>query len=431
MSAAGTDLWRMGALELAGAIRSRQVSSREVIEAHLDRIEAVNPAVNAITVLLAIRRRKRPGSRPRSPAAATFPVSGRPLTVKENIDLAGTPTTRGFKALAGAYPGRDSPVVERLKAAGAIPVGRTNCPSGAVRWHTESELWGATINPWDRSLTPGASSGGEAAALATGMNPLGLGGDGLGSLRWPAQCCGISVLKPTLGRIPSRDGHRACGCAGRCPADDCRRPHGPAGRRPAGRVPAAGRTHLARPVDGARTVARHRTRQADPGRSGDRSGRQGTATQEHDGIRKTASALADAGYAVDEAEPPSVAMAAKTALDMLSTPDVLAFWQRTSSLLPADTQRFLVGVLRGGGRPGWAGLQWIGTDDVAVRVGRGSTGHECGLRAHGSGVGLRLSRGLRPGDAYDAVVGAIDVRIRKVSRRVDGGGTGGGGVILR
>jgi Asp-tRNA(Asn)/Glu-tRNA(Gln) amidotransferase A subunit family amidase len=130
-------------------------------------------------------------------------LHGVPFTVKENIDLAGAPTTHGLKVLAGAYPGRDAPAVERLKTAGAIPVGHTNCPTLAVRWHTDSELWGVTINPWDRSRTPGASSGGEAAALATGMTPLGLGNDGLGSLRWPAQCCGISVLKPTLGRIPA------------------------------------------------------------------------------------------------------------------------------------------------------------------------------------------------------------------------------------
>ena len=89
-----------------------------------------------------------------------------------------------------------------MRAAGAIPIGRTNCPTFTLRWHTDSELWGATLNPWDRSRPPGGSSGGEAAAVATGTTPLGLGNDGLGPLRWPAQCCGVSVLKPTLGRIP-------------------------------------------------------------------------------------------------------------------------------------------------------------------------------------------------------------------------------------
>ena len=129
-------------------------------------------------------------------------MHGVPFTVKENIDLAGTATTQGLTALAGAYPAQDAPAVARLRAAGAIPIGHTNCPNAAVRWHCVSELWGATVNPWDRSRTPGASSGGEAAALATGMSPLGLGNDVLGSLRWPAQCCGVSALKPTLGRIP-------------------------------------------------------------------------------------------------------------------------------------------------------------------------------------------------------------------------------------
>src|SRR5512135_2572044 len=89
-----------------------------------------------------------------------------------------------------------------MKAAGAVLVGRTNMPNIAVRWHCESELYGRTVNPWDRSRTAGASSAAVAAAVATGMSPLGLGNDGLGSLRHPAQCCGVTALKPTLGRVP-------------------------------------------------------------------------------------------------------------------------------------------------------------------------------------------------------------------------------------
>ena len=199
-----TELWRMSAMELAEAIRTRQVSSHEVIEAHLRRIEAVNPSINAVVIVMAEQALRAAKAADRAVAAGADlpPFHGVPFTVKENIDVAGTPTTQGFKALANAYPRRDAPVVERLKAAGAIPIGRTNLPSGAIRWHCESELWGATVNPWDRSRTPGASSAGEAAAIATGMTPLGLGNDGLGSLRHPAQCCGVSALKPTLGRIP-------------------------------------------------------------------------------------------------------------------------------------------------------------------------------------------------------------------------------------
>jgi len=132
------------------------------------------------------------------------PLHGVPFTVKGNIDLAGTPTTHGIKALAAAYPAMDAPVVERMRAAGAIPVGHTNLPDFAIGWHTDSELRGATVNPWDRSRTPGASSGGEAAALATGMTPLGFGNDTLGSLRWPAQCCGVTALKPTSAGFRTR-----------------------------------------------------------------------------------------------------------------------------------------------------------------------------------------------------------------------------------
>ena len=136
----GTELWRMSATGLAEAIRSRQVPSREVIEAHLRRIEAVNPLINAVTVVLgdqALQAAKgadgaiaRGGELP--------PFHGVPFTVKENIDLAGTAATQGAKALAEAYPSRDAPVVERLKAAGAIPIGRTNLPTYGVGWVCES-----------------------------------------------------------------------------------------------------------------------------------------------------------------------------------------------------------------------------------------------------------------------------------------------------
>src|SRR5690348_1937430 len=205
MRVTATELWRLSATELAEAIRSRQASSQEVVEAHLRRIEAVNPAINAVVVVLGDEALEAAKAADRAVAGRGElpPFHGVPFTIKENIDVVGTPTTLGLKALVGAYPSLDAPVVQRLKGAGAIPIGRTNCPSLAVRWHCESELWGATVNPWDRARTPGASSGGEAAAIATGMSPMGLGNDGLGSLRWPANCCGVSTLKPTFGRIPN------------------------------------------------------------------------------------------------------------------------------------------------------------------------------------------------------------------------------------
>ncbi|HZC99884.1 MAG TPA: amidase family protein, partial [Actinomycetes bacterium] len=200
--ATATELWRMSATELAQAIRTRQATSVEVVEAHLRRIEAVNPSINAVTIVLGEQALEAAKAADRAVAAGGDlpPFHGVPFTVKEDLDLIGTPTTLGANALAHSYPTRDAPVVERMKGAGAIPIGRTNLSTLGMRLHTDSELRGATLNPWDPSRTPGGSSGGDAAALATGVSPLSLGNDTGGSLRWPAQCCGVNTLKPTLGR---------------------------------------------------------------------------------------------------------------------------------------------------------------------------------------------------------------------------------------
>jgi amidase len=156
-----TELWQLSATELAAAIRARQASSREVIEAHLRRISVVNRGVNAVPVVLAEEALAAASAADRDTAGGRElpPLHGVPFTVKSNIDVAGTPTTQGLKAMAGAYPAVDAPSVARLRAAGAIPIGRSNMPTIAVRWHTDSELWGATVNPWDATRTPGASSG--------------------------------------------------------------------------------------------------------------------------------------------------------------------------------------------------------------------------------------------------------------------------------
>jgi amidase len=129
-------------------------------------------------------------------------LHGVPITVKENIDMAGLPTTWGVAALAGAVAPADAPVVERMRAAGAIPVGRTNLPDMALRVHTDSSLHGATLNPWNAARTAGGSSGGDAVALATGMCAIGLGNDIGGSLRNPANACGIASIRPSAGRVP-------------------------------------------------------------------------------------------------------------------------------------------------------------------------------------------------------------------------------------
>ncbi|MCY3557640.1 MAG: amidase [Chloroflexi bacterium] len=193
-------LWRRTAVELAGLIRDREVSSREVVEAHLDRIVEVNGQVNAVTRVL--EDTALAAADAADGGENLGPLHGVPFTIKENIDCVGSPTTQGVPALADAMPPSDAPVVERMKRAGAIPLARTNLPELGGRLDTDNPLRGRTFNPWNPALTPGGSSGGEAAALATGMSPIGLGNDILGSLRNPAYCCGITSLKPSAGRIP-------------------------------------------------------------------------------------------------------------------------------------------------------------------------------------------------------------------------------------
>ena len=198
-----SELWRKGAVELAALIRDREVNSREVVQAHLDRIEAVNPQLNAIVRLLPDQALAAADAADRAVAdgASLGPLHGVPCTVKENIDLAGTPTTQAVPALAEAVAPVDAPQVEQLRAAGAIPIGRTNLPDFGLRVHTHSALHGLTRNPWNPQRSPGGSSGGEAAALATGMSPLGLGNDLGGSLRNPAHCCGVASIKPSTGSV--------------------------------------------------------------------------------------------------------------------------------------------------------------------------------------------------------------------------------------
>ena len=199
-----TYLWQRTAGELARMIASRQVTSAEVIEAHLARIDAVNPKVNAIVRVLADEARASAALADQAVRRGDLlgPLHGVPCTVKENIDMAGLPTTWGVPALAGAVVPLDAPVVQRMRAAGAIPIGRTNLPDMGLRVSTDSSLYGVTRNPWNAMRTAGGSSGGEAVALATGMSPMGLGNDLGGSLRNPANACGIASIRPSAGRVP-------------------------------------------------------------------------------------------------------------------------------------------------------------------------------------------------------------------------------------
>ncbi len=199
-----TEIWRSSAGELAQAIVRRQLSSREVVQAHLDRIEAVNPKLNAVVLVLTRDALAAADAADKATVSGVplGPLHGVPITVKCNIDLKGSPSTWGIAALAEAMPIEDAPIIENIRAAGAIPIARTNCPDLGMRVHTDSSLHGLTRNPWAFDRTAAGSSGGEASAIASGMSPLGLGNDIGGSLRNPANACGIASLKPSAGRVP-------------------------------------------------------------------------------------------------------------------------------------------------------------------------------------------------------------------------------------
>src|SRR5437870_1905523 len=195
------------ATELASLIRSREVSPVEVIDAHLRRIESINPSLNAIVTLAedAIDHARAADSA-LSKGETAGPLHGVPFTVKDTIDTQGLRTTSGTQIRAHHVPERDAPVVARLKAAGAIILGKTNTPEMAVPYETDNPVFGRTNNPYDLKLTPGGSSGGEAASIAACLAPAGVGSDLSGSIRVPAHFCGIAGLKPTTGRVPM-DGH--------------------------------------------------------------------------------------------------------------------------------------------------------------------------------------------------------------------------------
>ncbi len=191
--------------ELAALIATGEATSRQVVEAHLDRIAKVNDHCNAVTLVLTDEARAAAVDADDAVAAGKplGPFHGVPCTVKENIDVEGTPTTSGVPAFADLVAPDDAPLVERMRAAGAIPIGRTNLPELGLRITTDNPLHGLTRNPWHPDRTAGGSSGGEGSAIASGMSPLGLGNDIGGSVRNPAFCCGITSIKPTHGRLPT------------------------------------------------------------------------------------------------------------------------------------------------------------------------------------------------------------------------------------
>ena len=202
------ELLRSSASGMARAIREKKISSTELIQAHLERIEAVNPQLNAIVQLPAERALQQARAADASLARGEIsgPLHGVPVTFKDAIETAGIISTGGTLGRCAFVPQEDAVVVKRLRAAGAIVLGKTNCPELGWAWESDNLIYGRTNNPYNLALSPGGSSGGESALIAAGGSPLGFGSDAGGSVRFPANCCGIASIKPTSGRI-SRTGH--------------------------------------------------------------------------------------------------------------------------------------------------------------------------------------------------------------------------------
>ncbi len=195
-------------IDMAEGVRTRKLSPVELTDAHLSRIHELNPKLNAFVTVDGDRARDQAklaesalGSSAKSNPAG--PLHGVPISIKSSIDVAELPCECGSVLRKGNVPSEDAPLVKRLRAAGAIILGNTNVPEFLMAYETDNLLYGRTNNPWDISRTPGGSSGGEAAAIASGCSAGGVGSDGGGSIRIPAHYTGICGLKPTPGRIPS------------------------------------------------------------------------------------------------------------------------------------------------------------------------------------------------------------------------------------
>ncbi len=205
----------LSATEMASAIRAREFSCLELVDAHLQQIERLNPVLNAYVQLRADEAREdaRQTDALLSSGMELGPLQGVPISLKSSLDVAGLRCEAGSKLRKNNIPAQDATLVARLKQAGAIVLGVTNTPECLMAWETDNLLYGRSNNPWDLNRTPGGSSGGESAAIAACMSAAGVGSDGGGSIRVPAHYTGICGLKPTPGRIPST-GHFPPGLGG-------------------------------------------------------------------------------------------------------------------------------------------------------------------------------------------------------------------------
>ena len=193
---------------MAAAIRKKEISAYELVRTCLGRIEEVNPRLNAVVQVCAEQALQEASHADQSleRGEVSGPLHGVPFTLKDAIEAKGVICTGGTEGRAHFIPHQDAVVVKRLREAGAILLGKTNCPELGWAWEADNLIYGRTNNPYDLNLSPGGSSGGESAIIAAGGSPFGLGSDAGGSVRFPAHCTGIASIKPTSGRVP-RTGH--------------------------------------------------------------------------------------------------------------------------------------------------------------------------------------------------------------------------------
>ncbi|MCG6857767.1 MAG: amidase [Salaquimonas sp.] len=203
------------ATQLVAALNKGEIGARELLETYLEHIERHDGELNAVVVRDFERARNRAGAidDARARGEAIGPLAGLPMTVKESFNVEGLPTCWGFGHKKANIAASNSVVVQRLSDAGAVIFGKTNIPVGLADWQSFNPVYGVTINPWNPARSPGGSSGGAAAALAAGLTGLEFGSDIAGSIRVPANFCGVYGLKPTLHLIPTR-GHTIDGSVG-------------------------------------------------------------------------------------------------------------------------------------------------------------------------------------------------------------------------
>ena len=324
LAGASTEPWRLDALEVAALIRRGKLSCREAVQSCLDRLDEANPAVNAVVIGMheaALKAADEADVR-RKRGEPLGPLHGVPITIKINTDQSGWPNDHGVAAFREFVATEDAPVVAHLRGVGAIVIGRTNSPAFGMRWFTGNELYGETRNPWESTRTPGGSSGGAAAAVAVGIGAIGQGNDIAGSVRYPAYCCGLTGLRPTLGRVP------AFSVTAKAPmalAAQFMAVQGPIARRVADcqlAFEVMARPHPRDPrvaIIGEYPPSRRPLRAAlvaDPGGLG-------TNTTVRAAVRSAGRALEKAGYVVDEVEPPEMGRAAEL-WGEIAGPDTLA-----------------------------------------------------------------------------------------------------------